>query len=135
MAPGALSLYLPSSLCASFTSYAAACQLLTQMAIRFLASPRLSSSVRVLKILGKSSDWPSLGQLSTLNQSAVTKRVKWKKHGRSFKSQGLELGEEKRKTFSQKKGDRCSQKKGKTACHSPLLPRMKANKAFKEGGK
>lgn len=49
-------------------------------------------------------------------------------------SPGLELGEGKRKLSSQKKGDIRSQKKGKTAYHSPVLPRIKASEAFKCGG-
>lgn len=98
-------------------------------------SARLSPSVLVSKIPGKSSDWTSLGQLSNLNQATVTKITKCKKHSGSLKSLGLELGEGKRKTFPQKMGDICSQKRERTTYQSPVLPRMKANKAFKSGVK
>lgn len=123
------------SLC---TSHALSCRTPTSYTEGNLLLPgsaRLSSSILVLKIPGKSSDWPSLGQMSNLNQSTVTKRTKCKKHGGSLKSLGLELGEGKRKTFPPKMGDICSQKRERTTYQSPVLPRMKANKAFKSGVK
>lgn len=119
------------SLCASHTLSSCTPASYTDGNLPLPGSARLSSSVLVSKISGKSSDWPSLGQLSNLNRSTVAKRTRCKKHGGSLKSLGLELGEGKRKTFPQKMGDICSQKREKTTYQSLVLPRMKANKAFK----
>lgn len=125
----------PFSLCTSHTLSCCTPTSYTDGSLLLPGSARLSSSVLVSKIPGKSSDGPSLGQLSNLNQSTVTTRTKCKKHGGSLKSLGLELGEGKRKTFPQKMGDICSQKREKTTYQSPVLPRVKANKAFKSGVK
>ena len=49
------------SVCASAIHCPATSLPLTQMAVWLLVSPRLSSSVLVFLIPGKSSNWPSLG--------------------------------------------------------------------------
>lgn len=130
-APVALPFCLPSSLCAPAIPYPAAHQLLTPMAICFCQLCQALLLCSGSKNPKEKLWLTQLGQLSTLNRSTVTKRTKCKKHGGSLKSLGLDLGEGKRKTFPQKMGDICSQKREKTTYRSPVLPRMKANKAFK----
>lgn len=83
----------------------------------------------------KSQGKAGLGPLPTFNQSTVTKREQRVRNGADHSNhKGWHWGKGE-KNSSQKMGDTCSEKKGKTICASPVLPRTKAHKAFKLGGR